>query len=158
MIRPARKLMIAIPVAGAIGLGVFGILVHRAVAIEHASAPEAVARFEAVRSAFRGRPVLLTLDDSGNVIRRQEPPAQAPHVIRRLKALAYQADRQRLVAADVPFWFFKIKGPAAQLALRETGLDLSRLQLRAADLERAGPAVLIDHSRANGDRLLVWTE
>jgi hypothetical protein len=72
--------------------------------------------------------------------------------------LAYQAGEQRLVAADVPFWFFRLKGPAAQYALSGTGLDLKRLGITAADLERHGPAVVIDHTRPNGDRLLVWTE
>lgn len=81
-----------------------------------------------------------------------------PGAIRRLNALAYQADGQRLIAANAPFWFFRLKGPAAQLALSDTGLDLGRLGLTAAELQRFGPALLIDHKRANGDRLLVWTE
>lgn len=153
-----RKVLLAVAAAAGIGLLVFGALVYRAVNIERASVPEALRRFEAVRSAFGGRTALLTLDESGSVIRREEPARQAPGAIRRLNALAFQADQQRLIAANVPFWFFKIKGPAAQLALRDTGLDLGQLRITAADLERHGPALVIDRLRANGDRLLVWTE
>ena len=61
-------------------------------------------------------------------------------------------------AASVPFWFLKLKGPAAQMALRGTGLDLEYLGLAAGDLERYGPALVIDHTRPSGDRLLVWTQ
>ena len=153
-----RAVSLVVAAAAAIGLLVFGTLVYRAVDVEQASAPEALRRFERVRSAFAGRQPLLTLDDSGNVIRREEPARPASGPIRTLNAVAYQADRQRLVTANVPFWFFRIKGPAAQLALRNTGLDLGSLRLTAADLERHGPALVIDRARVNGDRLLVWTE
>jgi hypothetical protein len=111
-----------------------------------------------VRAALGQSPPLLTLDESGNVIRRTEPAGAFPVRPHRLVALTYQSAERRLVSADVPFWFFKLKGPAAQYAVRGTGLDLERLQITAADLERHGPAIVIDHTRANGDRLLVWTE
>lgn len=78
--------------------------------------------------------------------------------IRRFRVLVYQSAEERLVAADVPFWFFKLKGAAAQYAVRGTGLDLERLRITGADLERYEPSVVIDHVRPNGDRLLVWTE
>ena len=64
----------------------------------------------------------------------------------------------KLVTADVPMWFFRMKGPPTQFLVRGTGLDLERLQITAAHLERFDPSVVIDHARANGDRLLVWTE
>jgi hypothetical protein len=72
--------------------------------------------------------------------------------------MAYHAGTRRLVTADVALWFLKLKGPAAQIALRDTGFDLERLGLTAAELARHGPAVLVDSTRANGDRLLAWTQ
>ena len=105
-----------------------------------------------------GADPLLTLDDAGRVVRRQEPPASGRSRPTRLGVLAYRARDQRLVTADVPFWFFRLKGPAAQFAVRGTGLDLERLQITPADLERHGPAVVIDHTNRDGDRLLVWAE
>jgi hypothetical protein len=75
-----------------------------------------------------------------------------------LRVLAYRAPQQRLVHADVPFWFLKVKGPAVRYALRDTGLDLDRLDVSLADLERYGVCLILDETRANGDRLLVWTE
>ena len=75
-----------------------------------------------------------------------------------LHALAYRVPEQRLVHAIVPFWFLKIKGRAVQYALRDTGVDLKRLGVTPGDLEQYGAGVVLDEARANGDRLLVWTE
>ena len=60
---------------------------------------------------------------------------------------------QRLVHAIVPFWFLKMKGPAVQYALRDTGVDLKRLGVTPGDLEQYGAGVVLDEARANGDRL-----
>jgi hypothetical protein len=75
-----------------------------------------------------------------------------------LHALAYHASNRRLVRADVPFWFLKAKGPAVQYSLRGTGLDLQRLGVTPGDLQRYGPSFVLDETRTNGERLLVWTE
>jgi hypothetical protein len=153
-----RRLLIAFVSAAAVGLAVFGIFTYRSVTIERAPVSEALRRFTDVRNALGGRSPLLTLDDAGNVVRRQDPPTAVRRTIRRFRALAYRAAEETLVTVDVPFWFFKIKGTAAQYAVRGTGLDLERLRITGADLERYEPAVVIDHLRPNGDRLLVWTE
>ena len=70
----------------------------------------------------------------------------------------YISDVRGKSRARVAIWFLKLKGPAAQLVLRDTGLDLAALRLTAADLERAGPAIVLDRRSGSGDRLLVWTE
>lgn len=151
-------MLLLLGATAAVGLVVFGALAYSAVDIERVSAPEALRRFEKIRATFAGRHPLLLLDEGGNVIRREEPMGGAVRVIHRLSAVAYQPNQERLITAEVPFWLFKIKGPAAQLALRDTGFDLGRLRITAADLQRHGPALVIDQVRANGDRLLVWTE
>jgi hypothetical protein len=142
----------------AVGFTIFGVLAYRATTVEQSDAPEALRRFAAIRASAGGGAPLLTLDDQGRVTRRQDPPSGGRPRPARLGVLAYRAADQRLVTVDMPFWFFKLKGPAAQFAVRGTGLDLQRLQITAADLERYGPAVVIDHAAGSGDRLLVWTE
>lgn len=142
----------------AIGISIFAVLAYRAVTIQQADRGEAARRFAAVRAALPQGSPLLTMDNAGNIVRRETPRSTRPLAIHRLRVLVYYAEGQRLVSADVPFWFFRIKGPAAQYALRDTGLDLDRLGVTAEELRRYGPAVLMDHMRPNGDLLLVWTE
>jgi hypothetical protein len=82
--------------AGAVaGLTIFGVLVSRAVTVEHAEAPEALRRFAAIRASLGQSPPLLTLDDSGNVLRRTDPPVGSPVRPNRLAVLAYQANERR---------------------------------------------------------------
>jgi hypothetical protein len=101
---------------------------------------------------------MIHVDAAGRVRRRDRPSTREAAHPTRLRALAHRAPERRLVRADVPFWFFKIKGPAAQYALRGTGLDMDRLGVTPADLERCGVCLVLDETRTNGDRLLVWTE
>ena len=158
LLRRSGVLMLVVAVGAGAGLTIFGILAYRAVTVERADVPEALRRFAAIRATVAGADPLLTLDDAGRVVRRREPPASGRAKPTRLGVLTYRARDQRLVSADVPFWFFRLKGPAAQFAVRGTGLDLERLQITPADLERHGPAVVIDHTNRDGDRLLVWAE
>jgi hypothetical protein len=101
---------------------------------------------------------MLDLDPSGRVVRRSSPPRERSGQLERLRILVYQVQQRRLVQADVPFWFVALKGPALQYAVRDTGVDLDRLGVTAADLRRHGPGPVLDETRPNGDRVLVWVE
>jgi hypothetical protein len=156
--RTAARILSALLIAGAVGLAVFGVMVYRAVTIQTAESSDAIREFSRVRAALPPGPPLLGLDAAGNVVRRAQPPKHSPAPIRRLRVLAYHAGTRRLVSAEVPFWFLRLKGSAAQLALRDTGLDLERLGITPSELARHGPSLVIDSSSDNGDRLLAWTE
>ena len=155
--RTKRILLFLLAVA-VLGLSVFGSLVWRATTVEHADRPDALQRFSDVRATFRPALPMLQVDASGQLIRHEHQPAAKGPRPTQLDVLAYRAREQRLVRVDIPFWFFKLKGVAVQIALRGTGLDMERLEVTPADLEQHGPGVVLDETRANGDRLLVWTE
>lgn len=140
-------------------MSIFGVLVWRAVSIETADQSEALRRFEAVHAEVGSARPVLDVGPDGTVIRREAPPT-TPSSSRpaSLNAIAYQVAERRLIEARVPFWFFRLKTPAAQYAFREVGLDFDRLGLTAADLERYGSRVILDQTAATGNRLLVWTE
>jgi hypothetical protein len=145
-------------VAALAGIGAFGFVAWQSVTVEEAPLNEALRRFTEIRSRLAGMEPMLQIDASGVVTRRQTPevsPAMRPT---RLRVLAYRAHQQRLVHADAPFWFLKMKGPAVQYSLRDTGLDLERLGVTPTELQRYGVCVVFDETRTDGDRLLVWTE
>jgi hypothetical protein len=120
----ASRIVVTLLAGAVIGLTVFAALVWRAVTIEQADTSEAAQRFAAIRASLGAATPLLDIDDAGRVTRRAPVPVRAPQAIDRLTALAYQEADHRLVRAEVPFWFFKLKGPAARLALGGTGFDL----------------------------------
>jgi hypothetical protein len=139
-------------------IGIFGFLGWQSVTVEPAAPDDALRRFAEIRSRLALTSPMLQIDATGGVTRRTAPPEAATVPPTRLRVLAYRAPQQRLVHADAPFWFLKMKGPAVRYALRDTGLDLDRLGVSPADLERYGICLILDETRKNGDRLLVWTE
>jgi hypothetical protein len=156
---PKKSSPLSWDVAAAVaGIGVFAFLAWRSVTVELAPPEDALRQFAAVRNRLPWAEPVLRVDWAGAITRRNIPIASGAAHPKRLRVLAYRLPEQRLVRADVPFWFFKVKGPAAQYALRGTGLDLERLAVTPADLEEYGACLVLDETRANGDRLLVWTE
>ena len=139
-----------------IGLFVFGALAWRAVTTEHADPVDAQNRFAAALAAAASKTPLIKRDSSGHWARpagNRSRGSQPTH----LEVLAYRASEERIIKADVPLWFLKIKGPAVNYALDGTGFDLATSGLTASDLERAGAGVVVDETRTNGDRVLAWT-
>lgn len=72
--------------------------------------------------------------------------------------LAFRAGDNRLLRSDIPFWFLRLKGPAAQFALRGSGFDMKRLGITPGDIARQGTGIILDETSASGGRLLVWAE
>jgi len=152
------SVLLILLLAALVGLSVFGYFAWRAVTMERANAEQARREFATVRDTFEGTEPMLRVDASGQVVRGTAPIAVEGQRPSQLNLLVYHAGRERLARANVPFWFFKLKGPAVQFALRGTEVDLKRLGVTAADLEKRGPGLVLDETRSNGDRLLVWTE
>ena len=155
--RRGKAILVAFGGAALLGLSVFAGLAWRSVQVEPAEPDQALVRFTAVRDSFSGTEPILLVDAEGHVSRRPAPTSDAAPP-KRLHVMAYRQPERRLVRAEVPFWFLKAKGPAVQYSLRGTGFDLKRLSITPEDLQRYGACLVLDETRTNGDRLLVWTE
>jgi hypothetical protein len=140
-----------------LGLSVSGFLAWRSVTVEPADTDQALQRFAQIRARFAGLEPIVLVDAAGRIVRRPNPHGENTRASN-LHALAYRVSERRLIHANVPFWFLKAKGPAVQYSLRGTGLDLERLGITPGELQQFGPCLVFDETRANGDRLLVWTE
>jgi hypothetical protein len=149
-----RRIAASVLVAGALGLSVFAVLAWQAVSVQQVEARAALQQFEAVRASIKGAP-LVQRDETGRFERRMM--AVGDGSVRDLHVLAYHVNGQRLIRADVPFWFFRVKGPAVQYALRGTDFDLAALNLTPSELQAVGACMILDEVRPNGDRLLAWT-
>jgi hypothetical protein len=157
IMRPTRILTLLL-VAAILGLAAFGYLVSNVVTVARVEDSDGSRRFLAARAAFGSARPMLEIAPSGRVVRRPSPPREGAGHLERFRILVYQLQQRRLLEADVPFWFVSLKGPALQYAVRDTGVDLDRLGVTAADLQRHGPGPILDETRANGDRVLVWVE
>jgi hypothetical protein len=137
-------------VAALVGVGALAFAVWQSVTVEVAKPNKALARFAEIRERFAGIEPLFQVDAAGNVTRREVGSASDAVDAHQLHVLAYRAPEQRLAQAEVPFWMLTLKGPAVQYALRDTGFDLARLGLTAADLKRYGVCLLLDETRMMG--------
>jgi hypothetical protein len=144
-------------IAGVLGVAVFGVMAWRSVTFLEVGPNGALDAFEEARMRVPSTVPLVQRDASGTFTRRPfvKTPGPAPT---KLHALGYHVDGRRLVRADVPLWYFRVKGPALRYAVRGTDLDLDALNLTATDLDNAGASIVLDETRLNGDRLLVWTD
>jgi hypothetical protein len=140
-----------------VGFGLFGFLAWRSITVEEIELEAARGRFTEIRDRLPRTEPVLHIDEKGAVTRRVPAASQAPRATR-LHVLAYVSAAGRLASADAPFWFLKMKGPTVKYAFRGTGFDLDRLGVTPADLEKYGVCLVLDETRRNGDRLLVWTE
>jgi hypothetical protein len=153
----SRQLAVLLALAALAGIGATIFLAWHRVTVEDTQPEDALLRFADIRAQFGGIEPLLHVDPAGRVTRRAAPLVSTGPPTQ-FRVLLYRVSEQRLVRTDLPFWFLKIKGPAVQYALRGTGLDLQRLGVTAADLERYGASLVLDQMSSNGNRLLVWTE
>jgi hypothetical protein len=151
--------LIGLLVAGGVGLAVFLMLARQAVKVERADRTTAHRELDEARSAFGKAMPLVTLDADNKPHRQARLPQRGQQQpASQLMALAYRAPDEALVRAKVPLWFLRMKEPAVRFALGGTGLDPVELGLTADELEQLGRALVLDVTKANGDRLLVWTE
>jgi hypothetical protein len=151
-----RVAVITVVVFVVLGISFFGLLAARSISVERTDRTGAQNNFEDALAGIPSPTPLVRRDPSGRFMRRAPTPPAAEKPTH-LYVLAYYADGNRLVRADVPLWFYRVKGPAAAYALRGTGFDLDALGLTADDLQQAGAGVVLDETRATGDRLLAWT-
>ncbi|NNF08407.1 MAG: hypothetical protein HKN21_16725 [Candidatus Eisenbacteria bacterium] len=151
--------LIALLIAAVIGVSIFGYLASRAIHRESADPAAALQRFEAARDSISALGPLLKLSDEEGVEAVEPPPeTQTKHKLSQIKFLAYEVKEEKLTQGAVPFWFYRLKGPAFSFGLSDSRFDIEKLGLTTDDLERFGPAVIIDETMQSGDRILVWTE
>lgn len=125
---------------------------------ETADEPAATLSFEDVRRRFPGQqPVLAILEDREAVVRR-EPPALAPaRPLERLQLLVWNPEDSGLSRVTLPFWLLRLKAGPLDVA-SHVSVNHHRIDITVEQIERYGPALLVDHEAQSGDRLLIWTE
>jgi hypothetical protein len=140
------------------GTGVYFVSQH--IDARHTSSVEAMHEFETALGAFKGKPPLLELDRLGHPrqVTRTESMPTAPVGPRDMVILAWNPDRGRVVRVSLPFWLLHIGRRKVDILDNSNGFDIDRLNIDVAELERIGPAFVLDYVTITGERVLVWTQ
>jgi hypothetical protein len=119
---------------------------------------EATRSFDDVRARFGDTGPVISLRD-GPVLLRRAPETQTAAALRTLHILRWDGRAERMSRIDVPFSLLRMRDGLFRVKAEAdtNGLSFST-SLRVADIERYGPALLVDDSMPNGDHVLVWSD
>jgi hypothetical protein len=125
--------------------------------VDTRTAGEADQEFAAVLAEFPGKTPLLELRDGRAQFTagHDKLTAVAPARLETLYVLAWDADEERLARFSVPFWLIRMKSTPFRVSAYASGLD-DRIQVRAEDIERYGPGIILDTKSPSGDHVLLW--
>ena len=147
--------LIMILIAGA---GIYFVSKH--ISTQHVTSAEALRTLDERRATFTVKQPLIELDEfdrprPGRDISALPSSAVKPHD---LYILAWKPENDRLVRISVPFWVLHFGKRKMDIASSGRSIDLDRLHLTVPELERIGPALILDFRPASGERVLVWTQ
>jgi len=150
-------------VVGVVGAGYYFFKTH----IQQATVTNAVATdtFNQALARFKDQTPLIHADDNGHVdiSARIDALPTSPVKPTDLYVLALERDRgendRPLVRVSLPFWLLKLGRRKMQLGGgQDIDADLERLNITADDLERIGPRLILNYTRSDGTRVIVWTQ
>lgn len=156
--------VVAVAVVGVLALiavaGVGFYFVTRHIETAEASPVAAAREFDSVKAGFVGQQPLIELDRDGEFVRAHTDRPVPAHTRspEDLHLLAFDPSDGRLVRFRIPFWLLRLKTGNATIDLNGNRMDLEDLQLSVEDLERFGPALILDHQAPAGERILVWSK
>ena len=156
--------LIAVAVTGILTLvaiaGVGFYFFSRHIDTRSISPAAAAQEFDAVKAGFAGQKPLIELDNRGRFRRANtdRPVPLESTTPDELYLLAFNPSEGRIVRFRLPFWVLRMKAANATIDLNGNRMDLEDLRLTVADLERFGPALIVDHTAPSGERVLVWSK
>ena len=148
-------------VLGLVAMAAIGFyFVSQHVETKPATVATAATEFEAVKAGFAGQKPLIELDRNGRFLRAHtdRPAPVNATTPNDLHLLAFDPSDGRIVRFSIPFWLLRRRPANATIDLNGNRMDLEDLRLTVDDLERYGPAVIVDHSAPDGQRILVWSK
>jgi hypothetical protein len=125
--------------------------------VQNTSEHDAETAFVEVRQKFNTRAPLLEIKNGRPAYASGRPPASAPTTsLSTLHVLAWDPDDEELARVAVPFWLLRLKSDPIEFSgygRLDDGVDL-----RAEDIERYGPGIILDTKTPGGGRVLLWAQ
>jgi len=151
----ATGLLAIVAVAGA---GIY--FVSRHVHSEPSTGVTALVAFERVTADFANRRALYELDpqERPQLTTSLSTLPTSPTSATSLMVQAWDPERERIIRLSLPFWLLRFGPDHMRVSKQEAGFDFHHLHLDIGELERIGPALVLDYRNQDGVRVLLWTE
>jgi hypothetical protein len=140
------------------GAGVYFVSQH--VNTSSISASDALQQFDDARAKFKNVRPLLEIDanEAVNQLRTISDIPTADVKATTLLVMAWDPTDERIVNFKIPLWVLGMGERKIDLGIGAESFDMRRLKIDVKDLERIGPALVLDLKAPSGDRALVWTQ
>lgn len=140
------------------GAGLYFVSNH--IAIRKTTSTEALRRFDNERDRFKAvRPIIEI--DAMERPHEPRPVSEMPTSAIKpanLYVLAWDPDDGQLARIALPFWVLRLGRQKVDFLKDAHDFNFNRLNLDVRELERIGPALLLDYRRPSGERVLIWTQ
>jgi hypothetical protein len=106
---------------------------------------------------------LLEGDEERSIVHREQEKA-TPTSLSKLHAVIWDPRERKVVRLSLPFWLMRLGGSHRSMTIdshQAGGVTVGsnvRLNVSAADIERHGPGLILDHTGRRGERIVVWAE
>jgi hypothetical protein len=139
------------------GAGVYFVSHH--ISVQKTSSSQALRSFDFTRARFNSKPLIEI--DAFDHPREDRAVADLPTssvTPRNLCVLAWNPDEDKLARVSVPFWILRLGRHKIDILKKSRGFNFEDLNLDIAELERIGPALVLDYRTPAGERVLIWTQ
>lgn len=140
------------------GLGLYFVSHH--IAMQKTTSAEALRRFDTERARFKAERPIIEIDALERPLERRSLAEMPTAAVKpaSLCVLAWDPDEGRLARIALPFWMLRIGRQKIDFLNDAHDFNFDRLNLDVRELERIGPALLLDYRTPSGERVLIWTQ
>jgi hypothetical protein len=127
--------------------------------VENTDEQAAMQQLDDVRKKFPGQqPLIQIVDGRPQIVaeRADEKPAQTD--LTTLHVIAFDSDEGHLVNMSIPFWLLRMKSGPIRISAYSQGWDDRGVSFRVEDIEKHGPGIIADVTRAGEGRVILWAE
>jgi hypothetical protein len=153
--------MVGVAVIGGLGYYVYQQFGMHATFVKR---EDAAHQLDAVRARFAGQSPKIAVKEAGDGTPdlTLTKPGVVPVSLTSLHVTAYDSSKDKLVEMTIPFWLLRMvpEGGKMQVNGEEVLNHLSTPsgKLTAKDIEALGPGLLVDETRPDGTRVIIWSE
>jgi hypothetical protein len=153
-------IMIAVAVIGGVGYMIYQQFSVKATFVD---ASDATHQLDEIRAKFAGQTPKVTFTETpdGKPDVTLARPVASPVSLTSLHMATFDPSKNKLVQMTVPFWLLRM-APEGKMQVNGEEV-LSHLstpsgKLTAKDVEALGPGLLVDETRPDGTRVILWTD
>jgi len=125
---------------------------------------DAARELDAIRGQFAGQTPKLTITETtdGRPDVKIARPAASPVALTSLHVAAYDPSKYKLVQVTIPFWLLRMAPDGGKFRVNGeevlNHLSTPSGKLTVKDIEALGPGLLLDDTRPDGTRVIIWSE